>query len=84
MTSRRCGIESFLCAGRQDSPQPAQQAAVAAHILATLLAEDSTAATEGTQAALLAFALAVTSTLAALYKDDSSARSRELKAQLSR
>ncbi len=65
-------------------PQPAQQAAVAAHILTTLLSEDSAAATKGTHAPLLTFALAVTSTLSGLYKDDSSAHSRQLEAQMSR
>ena len=65
-------------------PQPAQQAAVAAHILAALLSDDSAAAEGDAHAALLAFAVAVTSTLAALYRDGSSAQSTELEAQLSR
>ena len=64
--------------------RPAQQAAVGAHILSTLLSHDSKGAVEGAHAALLAFTASVALTLAAIYRDDSAAQAGNLEAQLSR
>ena len=65
-------------------PRPEQQAAVAVHVLDTLMSEDKGTATTETQAALLAFVVSVVSTLAATYKDGCGAASEELEARLSR